>query len=276
MSNKTLYFGTRERMAWVACPAIDSDISTVKWSTQSNFLNGGAALRSSSTGHKEYQFSWNLASAEDIYSVLDYAAGLYGTGPFYFLDPFAENTNVLPSFWASPRVQSEDGPPFTVGVRPTLVATGVNTLGYPTQSAVYTFLATSAFASLWIPIPPGYTFHFGAHGFSTGTAAITLQPDGFSSSTATLLDVIDTTRTNETVTGVSGVTISFSGVGLLTLSGLMAQVRPNSESVPPGGFISGRGHSGCAFSGAPKLRGYSSALDKQAASATFVEVGAWQ
>ena len=271
----TMYFGSRERMAWVKCPAIDSTISKIRWNAKSDFLNGGATVRNSSTGHKEYQFSWNLASAEDIHSIVDYADGLYGNGPFYFLDPFAENTNLLPQYWATPRLAVDDAPPFTLDKRPTLVDTATNTFNYPTKSAVYTFITGDTFTSLWIPVPAGYTFHFGAHGTATSTAAVILTPDGGSASAVTLLTPTTSTRTNTSITSTTGVTISFQGAGLLTLAGMMAQVLPNGQTVPTGNFISGRGNSGVQFLGSPVLNGYSSALDKQSANATLVEIGAW-
>lgn len=275
MTSKTMYFGSRERMTWVKCPAIDSDISKTKWSTSGTYLSGGGYVRNSTTGHKRYQFSWNLANSDDIYAILDYADGLYGNAPFYFLDPFAIEINVLPQYWASPRLAQQDAPSFDKNALPTLVDTAANTFDYPTKSAVYTFNVNSVFSSLWIPIPSGYTFNFGAHGSATSTAVVTLTPDGSTTASVTLLPITTSQRTNTTVTGVTGVTVSFSGTGILTLAGMIAQVRPTGDAVPSGSFISGRGHSGVEFLGSPTLNGYSAALDKQGASTTLVEIGAW-
>src|SRR5665647_1312007 len=161
------YFGTRERMAWVKAPAIDTDISKIGWNVEGIFLSGGAYARGSTTSHKRYQFAWNLASQKDVYGVLDYADGLYGEGLIYFLDPFASETNLLPSFWAAPRLQAEDAPSLVIDKIPTLVNTATNVNNYPTKSAVYTFVAGDTFSELWIPVPSGYTFHFGAHGSSS-------------------------------------------------------------------------------------------------------------
>ena len=275
-----LYFGTKERMTWVRPPSIDADISKGKWSAEGGFLNGGAFVRGSSTGHKRYRFTWNLAAQEDIYDILDYADGLYGDGLIYFLEPFSAPTNCLPQFWAAPRLQNADAPPLTVNARPSLVNTAINVRGYPTKSAVYTLTASSEFTSLWIPIPPDYTLHVGAHGSATGTAAVTVQSDSAGSPTAlTLLTVNTSQLTNLSVSGATGATISAQGEGQLTLAGLVAQVRPNDASAPTGDFISGRGHSGCRFvPSSITVQGYSApeALDKVAASALLVEVGAWE
>lgn len=476
-TSKTMYFGTQERMAWVKCPTTDADISKVGWSNSSLFLNGGASIRRSASSHKEYQFTWGLASAADIAAIKDYSDGIYGQGLIYFLDPFAMSYNLLPQYWAAPRLGAEDAPTFNGSlVRPTLVDTETNSLGYPTKSAVYTFDTSSEFAQIYIPLPTNYTFHFGAHGSSTGTAAVVVSTSsqsptitgrinyvanpsletnstGWTASgalavltrpttggwvgsafgrmtagTATTLmaatntgsvfpvtagesfafsayvrgtvgrtaslratwtgatatsgstasvgsltawqrlshtgtvpvgatavridvvlaatgglvgdvldfdgvlaergtSVVDTyfdgstlstsvgavrtsnmwqstadasasqqtittapgaamtlltsstlSLTNYTVSGVSGVYVSFWGSGTLTLSGMVAQVLPTGTSAPTGNFRSGQGHSGCRFVGSPPVSGYSapSALDLQSLSATLVETGAWE
>jgi hypothetical protein len=187
MTSKRMYFGTQERMTWVKCPAFNPDISKVGWQSTSQYLNGGATVRRSSTAHKEYQLAWNLASSDDVATITDYADRVYGDGLIYFLDPFAMSKNVLPQYWATPRLAVDDAPVFNNSdVRPTLVDTAANTNDYPTKSAVYTFSSTDSFLSLWIPLPEGYTFHFGAHGSRVGTAAVRLVPDGATGSTTTL------------------------------------------------------------------------------------------
>jgi hypothetical protein len=272
---KTMYFGTRERMAWVACPAIEAGISRQGWGTSGTYLNGGRYARNSTAAAKVYQFSWNLKSAAEIRKIMDYADGLYGGPPFYFLDPFTVEDNVLPQFWATPRQANDDAPPLVINRRPTLVDTAANNLGYPTKSAVYTITADDTFQTLWVPVPPGYTFHLGVHGSATGTAGITVTPDGGSPTTVTPLNVTTAVRTNHSVSATTGVTLAAAGVGQLTLAGLIAQVLPDGQSVESGDFISGDGNSGCDFEGKPAKSGYSAVLDKQGLSATLVEVGAW-
>lgn len=277
-----MYFGNRERMAWVKAPAFDAGISKVGWSSEGVFLNGGAYARKSTASHKRYEFAWNLASQEDIYGVLDYADGLYGSGLIYFLDPFAIMTNLLPPFWAAPRLQAVDAPSLMIDKIPTLVNTAPNANNYPTKSAVYTLASGDIFAELWLPVPPGYTLHLGVHGSLTETTppgitpAVIYTPDGGSATATTLLDVTTTTLTNATITGATGITLSAQGEGQLTLAGLVVQVLPIGAVAPTGTFISGRGHSGCRFVSAPQIQGYSSALDKIGASAVLVETGAWE
>lgn len=279
MTNKRMYFGTQELMSWVPCPAIEADISKTGWSTEGVFLNGGAYTRRSVTAHKRYQFVWNLASQEDVYSVLDYASGLYGSGLIYFLDPFAQSTNVLPAWWAAPRLQAEDAPPLVKGTnrRPTLVDTASNSYRYPTKSAVFTLAESDIVDSVYVPVPPGHEFHIGAHGSSTGTAELTITTDESVVASLTPMAVDTNVLTNTVISGTTGVTLSATGVGNLTLAGVIAQVLPVGSPAAIGNFVSGRGHSGCQFIGEPVINGYSSpdALDKIGATATLLETGAW-
>lgn len=279
MTKKRMYFGTRERMTWIPTPAINAGISKSRWSSEGVFTNGGAFVQRSGSAHMKYVFSWNLASHEDIFPIVDYDDGVYGGGLLYFLDPFAARVNVLPQFWAAPRLQADDAPTLVKNADPTLVATADNDHAYPTQSVVYELKSDSEFRTLWIPIPDGYTFHFGVHGSATGTAAITVQPDDGAVTEVTPMAVTTSSLTNTTVTGPGGVTISADGVGFLTLAGLVARVLPSSEPAPTGSFMGGRGHSGCRFSGdGITVTGYSSpaALDKVGASGTLIETGAWE
>lgn len=279
-----MYFGTRERMTWVKCPAFNADLSTQGWGTSGTYLNGGGYVRGSLTRHKVFQFAWNLAKSEDIRSILDYSTGMYGEGPIYFLDPFAVSQNVLPMYWSAPRLAKEDAPVLIKDQRPTLVTTGTNTFGYPTKSAVYTLTSASRSAELFIPVPEGYTFHLGVHGTATGTAKVSVTPVGLNGNvttaqTAPVMTVDTSQRTNTAISSVSGVTLSLTGAGVITLAGLIAQILPDGQDVATGGFISGQGNSGVRFEpGSITLTGYSSpeAQDLQGATATLREVAAWE
>jgi len=276
---RQMYFGTQERMTWVNAPTLDAGLSKGNWGAEGVYLNGGGYVRRSAAGHKRYEWAWNMAAQTDIDEIVDYADGVYGDGLLYFLDPFAIASNCLPQHWATPRLAQIDAPSLVTGKRPILVDTAVNSYRYPTKSAVYTLVTDDTFASVWIPLPTGYTLHFGAHGSATSTAAVTVQGDGGAVTAVTLLTATTSALTNTTVSGVTGVTISLQGAGNLTLAGMVAQVLPTAASAPTGDFISGKGHSGCRFlAGEPVVTGYSapSALDKISASATLVETGAWE
>lgn len=273
-----MWFGTRRKMMWVRCPAINIGMGRGRWSTSGTYLNGGAYARRSLTGHKVYDFSWEMASQEEIYDIIDYADGVYGDGLIYFHEPFAMTKNVLPQFWATPSLGAKDAPPFTKNRRPDLVPTTANNYCYPIDSAQYTFTSESEFQELWIPIPPGYALYLGVHGIASETASVTALPDGeMYPDTLDMISVTSGTLTNTVYDSVDGITLSFEGEGTLILSGLVAQILPIGSPSPTGRFHSGKGHSGCSFANDDRqdIQGYSAALDKVSTSVTLIETGGW-
>lgn len=277
MSYHKMFFGTRERMTWINCPAVDMGLSQGRWSTNGVFLSGGAYLRRSMTGHKIYDMSWNMTTQEAIYEIVNYDQGVYGDGLIYFYEPFAMNTNVFPQFWATPRLARQDGPSLVLGRRPDVVTAVPNNLGFPTRSAFYTLREDDEFAELWLPVPDGYTLHIGVKGSATDTAAVTVLPDGEENADAlTPIFTGNTTLTNAMYSGVTGVTVSLGGEGNLTLNSMIAQVLPSGVPAPNGAFPGGRGHSGCRFEAPVDVTGFSAALDLVSASATLIETGAWE
>lgn len=273
-----LYFGTSELMQWIASPERDADMTMEGWQATGTYLNGGGWGRKSTHGHSTFTFAWTNKTSEQLDVINQYASGVHGDGLIYFLDPFAAEHNLFPSYWAAPRLGASGGPNLAGSGEdaPTLTASVSNTQGYPGQSAVYTLDGSETPATLWIPVPDGYTIHIGAHGAQTGTAYVTVTPDGSSAANLTMLGNDTTTRTNYThsATSADGVTIAFDGTGTLTLAGLIAQIRPTGTSVPAGGFLAGLGNSGCIMSH-PRRTGSNAALDQASLVARLREVGAW-
>lgn len=212
MPNQTMYFGTKERMSWVKCPAINATISKVGWGATGVYLNGGAFVRRSGTGHKEYAFAWNLAAQGDLDTVLDYADGLYGDGLIYFLDPFAVTNNLFPQYWAAPRLASDDAPSLVKNQTPTLSPTAANTINLPTMSATYTSHFGDTFASMYFPIPAGYALNLGVYGSVTGTSQVVVIPDGGATPVVTSrMQLVKNPNSNTTPFTQSG--YGTSGVG---------------------------------------------------------------
>lgn len=273
-----MYMGTRDLMLWVPAPATPIPNRGLRaWESSSEFLNGGASVRGSNGGHRVYEMDWSLKPSDVIDPIHAIANGDYGDDLVYFLDPFAMKTNVMPDAWASPWKACTDGVNLAGqdANRPALEDTPQpNPYVYPIKSAEYTLTGSETPRELWIPIPDGYTLHIGAHGSATGSAAVRVLADGGSPNNLTLL-TMGATRTNYTVAGPGGLTISLTGTGVLTLTAIIAQVRPTGESVPNGNWHTGQGNSGCRFLGKTEDLGYNAALDFQGASATLVEVGAW-
>jgi hypothetical protein len=230
MANQMFYFGTAERMAWLPCPNTGMTANLVKWRTSGTFLNGGAYTRSSSTGHLEYSMAWPVMSTDDAYSLLDYFNGMYGEGPYYFLDPMAMAFNILPSWLAEPRLQTQDAPTMVTGVTPTLSSLVAVTNGYPGRTASYTLTASQTGVGFTFPVPPGYAFRFGWHGTASGTARVRVV-GSTTVDTSPISSTGSNVRFNTTVLPDANgfVTISLIGGasgGTLALRGLSAIVTP--------------------------------------------------
>jgi hypothetical protein len=280
-----MWFGNRNYMQWVRAPQINYDSSKRGYASTATFLNGGAFVKRSATAAKGYNFTWTLKNRDEVRAINDYADGVFGPGAVYFLDPFAMDKNLLPQFWAVPSLASLDAP-LLAGMydedRPSILPTTPNANGYPFNTAIYTLTAGLHFSQVWLPCPPGYSLWFGAHGSATGTAGVIVTPTTGPNTVGDIVSVpllaeSDITRVNTQINGdaYSGALLSFSGVGTLNLSGLMAQCFPNGTTPPLGGFVSGQGHSGCSFVEEPTLTNYSVGIDRAGIVANLVETEGW-
>lgn len=276
-----VWFGTKEYMQWVADPTVDVSAGKVGFATQMNFLSGGVWVRTSKAAARKFSFSWGTKKRERVQPILDYADGMYGPGPFYYVNPFAMNTNMLPAYWAAPYINAYDGPLLVDGNRPT-ITTGTVTNGYPYESATYTLTTTSVVPSVFIPIPPGHTAHVGVHGANlTGTNAVTVREHTGASVGAPInMTFLAKTAnpTNWTSAGTTtGITISMRSTanGTMRLDGLVVQVLPSGSVSPVGGFISGQGTAGLSFVSQPSVSEYSAALGMIGVSAEMIETEPW-
>lgn len=275
-----MYFGTRDRMQWVKCPASGMGRGSQRYSSDGVFTNGGGWSTSSLAGHLVYEMNWNFLRQTEKEAIRDYYDGTYGSGLIYFLDPFAMSRNVLPAAWANPALALEGGPPLSPDAPYAADVALAHSLGAPTRSIVYSFSANSQRSHLWIPVPDGYTLHIGALNATTGDVRLNVEADsGISQDIPedTLLEPHNLLGTSLSQCG-GGATLRILGSGDITLQGIMAQVLPDGQAPTAQGFISGQGHSGCRFSGDIVDTGYSapSALDYSALSFTLRETGSWE
>lgn len=286
MSRK-MWMGPRGAERWVPAPASGMEVTPTGWVQQSQYLNGGTDLRSSDATHQEYAPTWNAQSRDALRPIADMKRGMYGKGPIYFIDPMAADKNVLPYQWSVPALAATDGPVLWGDARPATVATPTNDLDYPAMSAQYRAIAGQSRSSVYIPIPPGYTAWVGCHGFSEGFGALEVTPVLSGSAVADpvqipVLDVTSTTRVNTAFSGDTyrGIEVRFGGSGasVAVISGVMVQILRSTQTPQAGGFISGQGHSGCKFNGAPTSNAISAVAGTDglvSMSAKLVEYGDW-
>jgi hypothetical protein len=77
--------------------------------------------------------------------------------------------------------------------------------------------------------------------------------------------------------GVNGIdiTIDTSASYSLTICGLILQVLPTGQTPADGGFLTGRGNSGCVFNNKPNVMPYNLPGDSIGMTAKMIEVGDW-
>lgn len=280
-----MWFGNRRYMQWVPCPQVGADYSSIGSLQSMDYLNGGAFRRRSVSAAKKRRLSWTTTKRDSIRAITDFADGIYGDGPIYWVDPFTMDKNVLSTSFAAPALAGSDGVSLVRGKRPSIVPTTGVLNGYPIDSAVYTIAAGQEFRKEFIPIPPGHTAWVGAHGDPLSTAGISVNYVLNGASQAAIdtvsITACDAPRFSQSypASAFAGIELSLGGaVGqAATIAGIMVQVLPDGvtpEQVGP--FISGQGMSGAAWEELPQLSAYSAALDMVGLTATFTEVEQWQ
>ncbi len=196
----------------------------------------------------------------------------------YFIDPVAADRNLLPQMWATPHLGSEDALPLLRGNRPTSVRQPPSAFRHPARAAV--FDAGGKTRRVYVPIPPGFTAHFGWVG--TGSGQVQLFPataiGRYPALTPDALDGsgVDTNATIGRGSDVIGVEVGLAGTGPVTVRAMTLRLLRNGQvDFANRPWAAGAGHSGCQFTEKAGLTPLSVPLDKIAASATLEETGAW-
>lgn len=284
-----VYFGTKDKQSWIKAPTTEMQAGSAGWSSKTQLLNGRAFVRRSKASHRIFSPSWfgelNASTEASLQTIKNYADGLYGDGPYYFLDPFAAAQNVLPPHWAAPMLTQNDWPNLAPGITPTFTTASVAN-NYPIKYATYA--AADAYVStnkLVLIIPANYKLHFGWHGPSAAeTSGIRIVP--YLRSNGTADTAINPTRLNaggtaKTNTQISGDTYSYVEIFIATdaeqdvsITGMVAQIIPETSSVAAGGFIPGKGTTALEFDQSPSIEYYSSAIGngQVGMSASWTEV----
>jgi len=284
-----IYFGTATKQSWIKAPLSGMKADSIGWSVESQLLNGRAFVKRSKGSHRKFDASWvgsyNSAEEESLQHIINYADGLYGDGPYYFVDPFAANQNVMPQNWAAPMLASLGWPAITKDLSAVYTAATVGN-NYPSKYVEYE--TTNNFVSgrkVTLIIPPGYKLHFGWHGPATGaTTGIRIQPYKRSDGTAdtavnpTKIVAGGSVRTNTQINGTTHsrveIFLATTTAATVQITAMIAQILPTASSVASGGFLSGRGTTALQFSSKPTIEYYSSNINNGqiGMSAEWVEV----
>lgn len=292
---RTVYFGNPAYQTWIKAPASSMDASASGYVNKIDFLNGGSSVRRSNRTSRQFSMSWNgqmngSDQAENLQVVKDFYDGLYGAGPFYWLDPFAMDSNLFAPHWAAPMLGELDWAKISATVTPTFTA-GSYANAYPIKYATYALAGSHADATKFtIIIPTGYTLNFGWHSTianrtASSAAGVRVVPYNLSGVAQTAVNPNSllaggTTRTNATFDGSSYSKVEIflaNGSGSassVNIVAMIAQVLKTGVSVASGGFISGRGTAQLQFSDAPKMTYISAGINNGQIemSANFTEV----
>jgi hypothetical protein len=272
-----VYFGNATKQLWIKAPASGMSADVQGWSAETTLLNGMTSIRRSNAGHRRFSPSWvgpvNATDLSDsLNTIKDFADGLYGDGPFYWVDPYAAKSNVLPENWAAPMLIEKDWPNIVSGLTPSFNAATVAN-NYPIK--YISFVTPDNYVStkkLTLIIPNGYKLAFGWHGPVGGaTTGIRILPYRRSNGTVdtainpTMITAGGTVRTNTTISGATysrvEIFLATDTESELSITAMIAQIIPVAESVPSGGFISGRGTNAIEFNTRPKIEYYSANIN---------------
>jgi len=272
-----VYFGNGTVQSWIKAPLSGMRAGSQGWVAETQLLNGRMHVSSSRASHRRFEASWvgsmNDADLElSLTTIRDFSSGLFGEGPFYFVDPFASNQNVLPEHWAAPMLTENDWPNIA-DITPSFGDSNHTANNYPIRYAEFDMPADYASTkTLTLIIPKNYKLHFGWHATNdSATTGIRITPFKRSDNTAdtplnpTRLIAGSTVRTNTVVNGSSHskVEISFATTlaAVVQVCGMIAQIIPSDLSVAAGSFVSGRGTTALEFSQKPQIEYYSSAVN---------------
>ncbi len=272
-----VYFGNATKQLWIKSPLSGMSAAVESWANESLTLNGRAYVRRSKGSHRKFSPSWIGPSkstnlSESLTTIKDFADGLYGDGPFYWIDPYAAKTNLMPPHWAAPMLTENDWPNLASGITPTFTSLSASN-DYPIKYATY--VTAGAYAStnkLTLIIPTGYKLSFGWHGptggSSTGVRVVPYKRSNGEADPALNPARITAGSANRVNTNISGTTYSRVEIFIATdvastvnISAMIAQVVLDTESVANGGFISGRGTTGIEFASSPQIEYYSANIN---------------
>nr|DAW17422.1 MAG TPA: hypothetical protein [Caudoviricetes sp.] len=299
----SVYFGNATKQTWIKAPRTGMTGSSANWSAQGVLLSGKAYVKRSTASHRRFDMSWlgpknDSDSEKALQTIKNFADGVYGPGPFFWVDPFAIDQNLFSPAWATSflSVNSDWETIFSDSsvMNKTTVTTaslsgtiGNNTYDYPLFTAQFSNTTTALIQSnsFTFYIPDGYTLWLGAHGSTTASGGVFAKPYNAAGVAGTvvpltMLGVNTSTRVNTSISSATAKKVEVylakttTSTCTINLTGLIAQLLPTGTSLTTGNFIAGSGTTGLEFASVPTMEYYSSNINNGqiGMSVTFVEV----
>lgn len=278
MARKKMWFGNARYGVYLPTPDTGMTRNRVGWSASGTYLNGGGWSRGTTTKHMEPSMSWSFLDHKSVRLIEDFYNGVHGPGPFFWGDPFAETTNMLPPYVSAPAMMLDGAPRKWFDGSFSVTSNSSGIYGTPTYGIrVDSF--TSGGVLLRATVPTDKALVFDARGTGTWDFEIENGNNVINTGVSGLNDPVwfpnvlqgDGNNLN------TSITLTYATPGS-TLFALTAKIVPLGAPLPaPDPWLSGAGHSGCEFKDL-SVTGYSSpdAIDYQSVTANFVEVGAWR
>jgi len=183
-TNGKWYIGTDQYQTWAPAPSSGMQRARSRYSASLEYENGGSGVVSSSGSSLRYGMDFPVQDASqydglEIYPEL--AAGRYGTGCVYVVDPLWMDQNLFNQVWAEPGLIQAGAKDFTkTSANDTSVtfSSATNPYGKPSVSAQFSLTGAANAKhgrSFKFIIPPNYSLYLGGSGSTTGTAVLRAQ-----------------------------------------------------------------------------------------------------
>lgn len=279
-----MWMATGQLGAWVPCPNSPLESVSEGVSTDTRLLSGGSFVHRSLSSRRQYTPVWD-GSADELQPIQDLYNGIYGDGPFYFIDP-AATSNVLPPHWAAPML-STNGMTLVKGVTgvrsPTTVPATYNPppfqVTYTLPTATPVFGDTTPRAT--VAIPPDRILNLRIWGSATGSALVRINAYNRATGVGLAADYVPSSvgvqgiYTGAVVSHIEiWVTKLSTVLSTITLGAMRASI--NLVNTPPIVWSSGKGISGVQFLGSLGHTTYQAVgVGRESMNATLVEVGSW-
>lgn len=272
-----VFFGNINKQVWIAAPQSGMAAGSQNWTKETPLLDGSTFVRRSKRSHRRFEMSWlgemNTSDISDsLQTIKEFADGAYGDGPFYWLDPYAVESNILPPNWATPALAESHWTDLAPEIAEKFYVPETVGRNFPLKYVEFdTADAYESSVKLTLILPPNYDLNFGWHGpAGSSTSGVRIVPyaraDGYAGTPVNpaRIDSGSATRTN---TKIKGDTYSYVEIFIATtlastvkITSMMAQILPEALTVAQGDFISGRGTTGLEFASAPQIEYYSAKI----------------
>ena len=245
---RQVLFGIPGYMKWIPCPLTGMESTHAGSRSTTKLLNGRTFAGGSRATSMTYNVSW-LGTPDELQEIINYASGVYGSGPFYYTDPLATD-NALSSVYAAPHLLAEIEHLKITGTEIGIIDTPSNTYGLPPFGAVVTREVAADYtkpSKMTVAIPEGFKAVVHVYAQSSGVVRVATGVGKVFSLAGTQPGGIGTNLYQAVYSDVDFVSLHFGMVTDSPLYGLVLRLVPEAETVYETDWCGGLGHTGLVF-----------------------------